>query len=57
MEQANCNHPLDLKDVRITDGSWHAVQETVRTEVLPYPVADAERSGGRGRAQLVYAQL
>ncbi len=36
MLKENFNHPPDLKDVRVTDGFWHVIQETVRREVLPY---------------------
>lgn len=36
MDRTNFNAPLDLRNVRVTDGFWSAVQETVRREVLPY---------------------
>ena len=36
MDKKQFSHPLDLKEVRITDGFWHTAQETVRREVIPY---------------------
>ena len=36
MDRRYFSAPLDWKAVRVTDGFWHAVQETVRTEVIPY---------------------
>lgn len=36
MEKTQFSRPLDLKAVRITDAFWHAHQETVRREVIPY---------------------
>lgn len=36
MEKQRFNKPLDMKNVRVTDGFWHTVQETVRTQVIPY---------------------
>lgn len=36
MKKEEFSRPLDLKNVRITDGFWHAAQETVRREVVPY---------------------
>ena len=36
MEQRRFSTPLDLKQVRITDGFWGREQELVRREVIPY---------------------
>lgn len=36
MERRFFSDPLDLKRVRITDRFWHAEQELVRTQVIPY---------------------
>ena len=36
MDKRQFSRPLDLKSVQVTDGFWHAVQETVRKEVIPY---------------------
>ncbi len=36
MERIYFNHPLDLKQVEITDAFWGREQELVRREVIPY---------------------
>jgi len=36
MDKEQFSRPLDLKSVQITDGFWHATQETIRQEVIPY---------------------
>jgi len=36
MDAKRFSRPVDLKRVRITDTFWHAQQELVRTEVIPY---------------------
>lgn len=36
MDKKHFSRPLDLKAVQITGGFWHTVQETVRTQVIPY---------------------
>ena len=36
MDKTRFSKPLDLRSVQITDSFWQAVQETVRTEVIPY---------------------
>ena len=36
MEKNQFSSPLNLKSVRVTDRFWHGLQETVRTEVIPY---------------------
>ncbi|GFI64798.1 non-reducing end beta-L-arabinofuranosidase [Lachnospiraceae bacterium] len=36
MEKQNFSSPLDLKQVRVTDGFWGREQELVRREVIPY---------------------
>lgn len=36
MDKHQFSRPLDLKAVRVTDSFWHDLQETVRTEVIPY---------------------
>ena len=36
MDKKHFNRPLDLKAVQITGGFWHTVQETMRTQVIPY---------------------
>ena len=36
MKKEEFSRPLNLKHVKITDGFWHAAQETVRREVIPY---------------------
>ena len=36
MKKEEFSRPLNLKNVKITDGFWHAAQETVRREVIPY---------------------
>lgn len=36
MDKNYISAPLDVKAVRVTDAFWHAVQETVRREVIPY---------------------
>lgn len=36
MDKTRFSTPLSPGMVRVTDGFWHTVQETVRTEVIPY---------------------
>lgn len=36
MDKTQFSRPLDLRAVRLTDEFWHPLQETVRTEVIPY---------------------
>lgn len=36
MDKTHFNRPLDLKAVHLTGGFWHTIQETVRTQVIPY---------------------
>ena len=36
MDKQSFSRPLDVKNVRVTDGFWHAAQETVRTQMIPY---------------------
>lgn len=36
MNPKEFSSPIDIKRVKVTDAFWHAMQETVRREVIPY---------------------
>ncbi len=36
MDKKNYSKPINIKDIKVTDGFWHTAQETVRQEMIPY---------------------
>lgn len=57
MDKQKFSSPLSLRDVQIKDAFWKKEMELVRTEVIPYQWAAAERSGRRCCAKLLHAQF